>query len=285
MAAYKETMGIFAGVNSQQIYYCRWKSENPRGVVVIAHGLGEHSGRYANLIQIMQDDGVSFYALDHRGHGRSEGKRGHISSFSEYIEDLKTLFSLVLKENQTIPIILLGHSMGGVIAFQYALSYPRDINGLILSSAGLIPAGGIPGWKRLLASFLSKIAPELAMSNGLNSSDLSHDQAVVNAYVSDPLVHDRVSSRWFTEFSQAAADSLQRAAELKMPLLIVHGTDDKIVDFQGSKAVMENASSRDKQFYLFEGLYHETMNETSPEKEKVVESIREWILKQLAEKP
>lgn len=282
MAELNETMGIFAGVNSDQIYYYCWKAEEPRGVVVIAHGLGEHSGRYANLIRIMQDDGISFYALDHRGHGRSAGKRGHIGSFSEYIEDLKTLFKLVQKENQSIPIILLGHSMGGVIALQYALKYPRDIDGLILSSAGLIPAGGLPGWKKMLAGFLSKIAPDLAISNGLNSSDLSHDQHVVDAYINDPLVHDRVSSRWFTEFSRAGADSLSRAAELNMPLLIIHGADDKIVDFRGSREIMESASSADKQFYLFEGLYHETMNEASPEKEKVVNSIREWILKQVA---
>lgn len=285
MSNFKETMGIFAGVNNAQIHYKSWKVEKPRGVIVIAHGLGEHSGRYDNLIRIMENDGVSFYALDHRGHGRSEGKRGHISSFSEYTEDLKTLIKLVQKENHAVPTILLGHSMGGVIAFQYALNNPQDISGLILSSAGLIPAGELPVWKKMLAGVLSQIAPALAMSNGLNSSDLSHDQAVVEAYVSDPLVHDRVSSRWFVEFARAGVDSLSRAAELNMPLLIIHGADDKIVDFRGSKEVMTKASSLDKQFYLFEGLYHETMNEVSPEKEKVVNSIREWIRKQIAGKP
>lgn len=282
MADYNESVGIFAGVNNDQIYYRKWQAENPQAVVVVAHGLGEHSGRYENLIRLMKDDRVSFYALDHRGHGRSEGKRGHISSFSEYIQDLKTLFKLVQKENQEIPVILLGHSMGGVIAFQYALNYPKDISGLILSSAGLIPAMTPPAWKKMLARMLSKVAPALDMSTGLNSQDLSHDKSVVDAYVSDPLVHDRVSSRWFTEFMQAGADSLRRAAELNMPLLIIHGADDKIVDFRGSKEVMANASSADKQFYLFEGLYHETMNELSPEKEKVVNNIREWILQQMA---
>ncbi len=281
MSVFKETTGIFAGVNNAQIHYQSWKAENPRAVIVIAHGLGEHSGRYANLINIMQDDSVSFYALDHRGHGRSEGKRGHISSFSEYTEDLKTLFKLVQNENQNLPVILLGHSMGGVIAFQYALKYPRDISGLILSSAGLIPAGELPAWKKMLAGVLSRLAPSLVMSNGLNSSDLSHDQAVVDNYVNDPLVHDRISSRWVVEFIRAGADSLSRAAELSMPLLIIHGADDKIVDFRGSKEVMDHASSMDKEFYLFEGLYHETMNEFSPEKEKVVNSIREWIVKQI----
>ncbi len=279
----KETMGIFAGVNNAQIYYHSWRAEHPRGVIIIAHGLGEHSGRYENLIKIMQDDKISFYALDHRGHGRSEGKRGHIGSFREYIDDLKMLFKLVNKENQGLPIILLGHSMGGVIAYQYALSYPQDIRGLILSSAGLIPAGELPVWKKRLATFLSRIMPTLAMSNGLNRDDLSHDQAVIDAYGSDPLVHDRVSSRWFVEFTRAGADSLSRAAELSMPLLIIHGADDRIVDFRGSKEVMARASSPNKQFYLFEGLFHETMNEISPEKEKVVNTIREWIIKQLAD--
>ncbi len=281
MSAFKETMGIFAGVNNAQIYYHSWRVDNPRGVILIAHGLGEHSGRYKNLIQIMQEDEVSFYALDHRGHGRSEGKRGHISSFTEYIEDLKSLFKLVHKENQTVPIILLGHSMGGVIAYQYALSYPQDISGLILSSAGLIPAAEVPGWKQWLATALSKLTPALAMSNGLNSNDLSHDQLVVEAYIDDPLVHDRVSSRWFVEFTQAGINCLSRASELTMPLLIIHGANDNIVDSRGSKEVMLKASSEQKQLYLFDGLFHETMNEASPEKEKVLSTVRDWILGQL----
>lgn len=285
MAEYNNSVGIFAGVNNDQIYYRSWKAENPRSVVVIAHGLGEHSGRYENLIEIMKDDSVSFYALDHRGHGRSEGKRGHISSFSEYTRDLKSLFKLVQKENQGIPVILLGHSIGGLIAFQYALNYPNDLSGLILSSAGLIPAEGLPGWKMTLAGILSKIIPGLVISSGLNSSDLSHDQAVVDAYSVDPLVHDKVSTRLVTETLKASSDSLARAAELNMPLLIIHGSNDRIVDFRGSKEVMATASSADKQFYLFEGLFHETMNEASPEKEKVVSTVREWILKQLEGKP
>lgn len=282
MPDFKETTGIFAGVNSVQIYYHSWRADNPRGIIVIAHGLGEHSGRYLNLINTMQNDGVSFYALDHRGHGRSEGKRGHLNAFAEYTEDLKMLFKLVQKENPGVPIILLGHSMGGVIACQYALTYPQDMNGLILSSAGLIPAMKIPNWKKWLANTMASLAPALAMSNGLDRSHLSHDQSVIDAYSNDPLVHDRVSFRWVAEFTQAGEDCLNRATELSMPLLVIHGEDDKIVDCQGSKEVMAKASSQNKQFYLFKGLYHETMNEIPPEREKVVNNVREWIIKQLA---
>jgi len=279
MADFKETSGNFVGLDNTRIYYHNWKVVRPRGIIVIVHGIGEHSGRYGNLIQTLADDEISIYALDHRGHGHSEGKRGHVNAFKEYTDDLKTLFQLVNAENQNLPIILLGHSMGGVIACQYALRYPHDLSGLILSSAGFITAVRVPGWKRGLANLLSKLAPSFSMPTGLNSSDLSHDQAVVEAYLADPLVHDKVSSRWFIEFNRAGADCLRRAAELTMPLLIIHGAEDKIVDPQGSQQVMDRASSSDKQLSLFEGLYHETMNERPAEKEKVLNTIRAWIIK------
>ncbi|HZK86450.1 MAG TPA: alpha/beta hydrolase [Syntrophomonas sp.] len=279
MADFIENTGNFVGLDNTQIYYHSWKVDRPRGIIVIVHGIGEHSGRYGNLIKTLADAEISIYALDHRGHGHSEGKRGHINAFAEYTDDLKTLFKLINTENQDLPIILLGHSMGGVIACQYALLYPHDLSGLILSSAGFITAARVPGWKKGLAKLLSKLAPSFSMPTGLNSNDLSHDQTVVEAYLADPLVHDKVSSRWFIEFNRAGADCLRRAAELTMPLLIIHGAEDKIVDPQGSQQVMARASSPDKKLYLFKGLYHETMNELPAEKKKVLNTIRAWIIK------
>lgn len=281
MADFKDNTGNFVGLDNTKIYYHSWKAQRPRGIVVIAHGLGEHGTRYSNLLACMQDDDISFYALDHRGHGRSEGKKGHVNTFADYTEDLRVFFRLIKTETPDLPIILLGHSMGGVIACQYALNEPEDIDALILSSAGMIPAFKVPAWKKGMAVLLSNIKPGLSMSSGLNSNDLSHDKTVVDAYVKDPLVHDRVSSRWFVEFTKAGEDCLRRAAELTMPLLIIHGADDKIVNPQGSQQMMDRASSPDKQLYLFDGLYHETMNECSPEKEKVLNTIRTWIIKQV----
>ena len=284
MADFKESSGSFVGLDNTRIYYNCWKVDSPRGIVVIAHGLGEHYGRYNNLLTSMESDDISFYALDHRGHGRSEGKRGHINTFAEYTGDLKKFIKMVKAENPGLPVILLGHSMGGTIACKFGQDYPGDIDGLILSSAGLIPAFKVPAWKTGMANLLANIMPGLSMSNGLDRSALSHDQTVVEAYGNDPLVHDRVTARWYVEFSRAGEECLRRANELTMPLLIIHGADDKIVDPQGSKQIMAQASSTDKQLYIFEGLYHETMNELPPEREKVLKTLRDWIIKQVESK-
>ena len=281
MAEYLEKTGNLTGLGNTRLFYQSWRAEHPRGVVVIAHGVGEHSGRYRNLIDLMEDDGISFYALDHRGHGRSEGKRGHISSFDDYTTDLKTFIKMVRTETAGLPLILLGHSMGGTIAGKFALDYPGYIDGLILSSAGLIQAVKVPVWKKTMASLLANIMPGLTMPTGLDSSALSHDQQAVDDYANDPLVHDLVSARWYMEFSRAGAECLQRAGELTMPLLIIHGSADAIVDPQGSRQVMEKASSPDKQLFIFDGLYHETMNELPPERERVLDTFRSWIIRQV----
>lgn len=281
VAEYLENTGNFTGLENTRIFYKSWQAQHPRGVAVIAHGVGEHSGRYRNLIGFMQDDGISFYALDHRGHGHSEGKRGHIKSFDDYTTDLKTFIKMVRTETAGLPLILLGHSMGGAIACKFALDYPGYIDGLILSSAGLVQAAKVPGWKKTMAALLANIMPGLSMPTGLDSGALSHDQQVVADYINDPLVHDLVSARWYMEFTRAGAECLQRAGELTMPLLIIHGSADAIVDPQGSRQVMEKASSPDKQLFIFDGLYHETMNELPPEREKVLDTFHSWIIRQV----
>lgn len=281
MTGYIEKPGDFTGLNNTRLFYQSWQARQPRGVVVIAHGVGEHGGRYNNLQSLMQDDGISFYALDHRGHGRSEGKRGHIESFGDYAADLKTFVTLVRAETAGFPLLLLGHSMGGTIACQFALDYPGYIDGLILSSAGLIQAVKVPGWKKGMAALLSNILPGLSMPTGLDSSALSHDRQVVDDYINDPLVHDLVSARWYMEFSRAGEECLRRAGELTLPLLIIHGSADAIVDPEGSRQVMEKASAPDKQLFIFPGLYHETMNEALPEREKVLDTMRSWIIRQV----
>ena len=231
------------------------------------------------MVEEVACKGVSCYALDHRGHGRSEGKRGHISSFSDFTADLASLVEMARRENPAIPLILLGHSMGGVIAFQYVLQQSQAVDGLILSSAGLIPILDVPGWlQSLVKVLLSRIVPGLTISNGLDASGLSHDQPIVNQYLDDPLVHDKVTARWFQEFAAAGQDSLNRAGELTLPLLIIHGQNDPIVDYKGSVKAMELASSSDKTLHIFEGLLHETMNEPQELRQEVLNRVGEWIV-------
>lgn len=279
MESYKHTKGSFSAADGLDLFYQSWVSTEPKGIVILAHGVGEHSGRYQNIIDKMQGLGISFYGLDHRGHGRSEGKPGHIDRFTDYTSDLKRFMEIVRYEQPDIPLILMGHSMGGLIAFHYALQYPDDIEALILSSAGLIPVVPVPAWQQAMGKVLSILAPSFTMSTGLDASGLSHDQSVVEAYLHDPLVHDKVSARWFTEFIKAGRIALQQAGKLTMPLLILHGQDDPIVDHRGSLQTMESAAASDKTCYIFTGLLHETMNEIPAQREEVLDKISDWIIK------
>lgn len=282
MADYIHQTGELTSTDGKKLFYQTWKKAEPKGIVIICHGVGEHSDRYTNFLDSVQDTELSVYGLDHRGHGRSEGKKGHIMSFDEYIDDFNLLVKIARDENNSLPLIIMGHSMGGVIAFKYVLKYGQNFAGLILSSAGLKTKVEVPPFKAKAALFLSKTFPSLTMSSGLDSGMLSHDQNVIEAYLKDPLVHDQVSSRWYTEFVSAGQECLKRATELALPLLIIHGQADGIVDCRGSEEVMEKAGSRDKELYIFEHLYHETMNEIAADREKVLTIVKTWIVNHIA---
>ncbi len=279
MKGYDHGMGVFLAGDLVRVFYQSWRAANTRSVVVISHGLGEHSDRYQNIMSALGGAGVSFYALDHRGHGKSGGKRGHVERFMKYVDDLKMLINTVVKkENKGVPIILLGHSMGGLIAMRYALEYPRDLHGLILSAPALVPAVAVPKWKKFLGRIFSVLMPALTMNNELDPSDISNDPDVVQAYREDPLVHDMVSARWYTEYIDTAEYCLSRPADLEMPLLVIHGMADRMVSPESSRIVYENASSPDRQIFTFEGLFHETMNERIEDRKKVLKTISSWIL-------
>lgn len=286
MKEYTHNTGTFVGKGGIEIFFQSWTAAKPKAVLVIAHGLGEHSGRYGNIIDRLKGAGISIYALEHRGHGRSGGKRGHIDSFMDYIYDLKLYMNFVKDDNRKLPLILLGHSLGGLIALKYALTYPEDMNALALSSAAVIPSVEVPAWKSAMGRFMSKHAPGLLMRSGLDANDLSHDADVVKTYCEDPMVHDRVSARFYTEAVDTGVECLGRASELKMPLLIIHGKNDAIVDYRGSEQVFEKASTpmKAKEIVVFPDLYHETMNETEKERKQVLDVVARWIIARVGAK-
>jgi alpha-beta hydrolase superfamily lysophospholipase len=282
MSSYTHHTGTFIGSSNNELFFQKWETDDARLKLIIIHGLGEHSGRYGNLISKLKGRRVSVYAYDHRGHGRSSGKRGHIDSFKDYINDMKIFVEHVKLQGDAIPTVILGHSLGGVIALRYALEHPGDMAALVLSSPGLIPAFIIPAWRKAMAGVMNVILPSLLQPNGLDAKDLSHDPRVVEEYRKDPLVHDRVSVRFFLEFSAAEEECLNRAVELSMPLLIFHGPEDRIVSPAGSQQVYDRASSSDKTLYLFKGFFHETMNETN--RDDVFKILAPWILGHAAKK-
>lgn len=279
MKKFEHKTGVFLADDNVRIFYQCWLSQQSKGAVVISHGLGEHSDRYSNLMEYLGGSGISFFAIDHRGHGKSGGKRGHTERFMKYVDDIKKFVDEIIRPlTGKLPLILLGHSMGGLIAFRYVLEYPEDFTALVLSAPALIPAVKVPGWKKFLGRIFSVIAPSLAMNNELDPADISSDPDVVQAYRDDPLVHDMVTARWYTEYLNTAEYCLARPAEIEMPLLIVHGMADRMVSPEGSIITFENASSTDKKLFTFDGLFHETMNERQEERKKVIKTIGTWIV-------
>ncbi|PKL40075.1 MAG: lysophospholipase [Spirochaetae bacterium HGW-Spirochaetae-1] len=279
MDSYTHNSGTFIGKGGNEIFFQSWTVPSPKAVLVISHGIGEHSGRYQNIIGAMAKEKISIYGLDHRGHGRSGGNRGHVDSFMDFVYDLKLFVNYIREQNIGLPLIMLGHSMGGTIACRFAIEYGDDLAGLILSSPAVLLKVKIPAWKETMGTFFSTVLPGLTLSTALDSGNLSHDRNVIEAYENDPLVHDKASARFFTEFTKTREACLNRSFELTMPLLVFHGKEDGLVDYQGSELVYEKASSSGKELHIYKGLYHETMNETEEEKNKVLAMVKKWILK------
>jgi alpha-beta hydrolase superfamily lysophospholipase len=279
MARYNFTQGTFSGKGNVQIAYRGWAADKPKGVVVVVHGLGEHSGRYTHLTDALSGKKISIFALDNRGHGNSQGERGHIDSFLDFIFDLKIFINMVREAHPDLPIILLGHSMGGAIACRYALTYQNDIKGLVLSAPGIILINREPVIKRAFGKTLATLSPKTIISNGIDAQTMiSHDAEQVKLYKEDPLVHSHISLRLWTEMEKNGAYCMERAYDLRIPLLAIHGSDDPIVSLKGSEVVVDRALTDDKKLAVFPGLLHETMNESPRDRAKVLSLVASWIV-------
>jgi alpha-beta hydrolase superfamily lysophospholipase len=282
MAEYSEVKGNFSGHDGLNLFYRRYPAPDERARLVIAHGLGEHCGRYGNVIERLFPMNISIWALDHRGHGKSEGKRGHILNFEQYISDLHLFIEMAAKDlPENRKMFLLGHSMGGLIALNYALQNPEPIDAVIASSPALGMVVEVPAVKNMLAKVMSSLWPGLTLSNELDATKISNDENVVRAYQDDSLVHDRISARWFTEFLAAMEVVNQQADRMKIPTLLQVAADDHLVNAQSSQRFFEKLTVDDKTLYVYEGLYHEIYNEVPDQKQKVLADLEEWLENQL----
>lgn len=249
--------------------------EAPRAAVVIVHGYAEHSGRYGHVAEHLVASGYAVYAFDLRGHGRSEGKRTYVRSLDEHLADLDGLLARVRERGPAVPLFLLGHSMGGTIVTLFLISGEREVRGAILSGAALKLRGGVSRILQALLSFLGRLAPKLPLSK-LSSRDISRDETVVTEYDSDPLVYrGRMPAGTAAALIQAIRSIEARMEAVALPLLLLHGTSDSLTDPEGSSLLYERASSPDKTLRLYEGLYHEVLNE--PEKEQVLADLVQWL--------
>ena len=279
MAALVESTGELEATDGLKLFYRHNQADLERARVVISHGLGEHSGRYGNVIERVVPKGISVWAPDHRGHGRSGGNRGHVIKFDQYVADLHASVALARNDlTATMPCFLLGHSLGGLIALAFALRYPDLVDGLIVSSPCLGMVIEVPPVKKALGSFMSRVWPGLTMGNELDAAYISRDPAVVSAYESDPLVHDRVSARFFTELMQTIEAVNQQAPALKVPVLMQVAGEDFLVNAESSKLFFDRLTVDDRTLHVYEGMYHEIYNAPTEEKKRVLDDLEEWLI-------
>jgi alpha-beta hydrolase superfamily lysophospholipase len=245
----------------------------PRDVIVIAHGYAEHGARYGNLVDRLVPLGYAVHTVDHRGHGRSGGPRAMIDRLATVVDDFHRFVARVRDRHSEARVKLIGHSMGGAIAFNYALKHQADLSGLILSGPAI--GGTVPWAQRFLLKAVSALAPSMGMVT-LPAEGVSRDPAVVSAYASDPLVYrGKVPARTAAELIDATSASAARAGAITVPTLIQHGTGDVLISADGNAMVYAAIGASDKTVRLYDGLAHEIYNE--PERDQVIADLVAWL--------
>jgi len=271
--------GRIDGARGVELFWQGWLPPGPAsGVLLLCHGLGEHSGRYGTVVDALAPDGWAVYGLDHRGHGRSGGRRAHLDRYDDWLADFDAFRRVVLARHPDLPVFLLGHSMGGQIALAYALDHQDELRGLVLSAPALasnaVPKAAVP-----VLRTLARVAPILRPA-GIDSTKISKDPEVVADYHADPLVYLGnptlgLSSALFGQFDVL----LERARGLRLPLLLQHGSLDELTDPAGSRLLESTSGSPDQTVFWYEGLWHEIYHE--PEREKPLTDLRTWLTSHL----
>ena len=263
-------------INDHTINLYRWEVDASKANIFIAHGLGEHGGRYEHFALHFNQLGYSVFALDHQGHGKSSGKKGHISHFQQYSDDLKFIIEKNTKEG--LENILLGHSLGGVIACGFLIRNPELVTNCVISAPGfekkIPPTAAIAFIGKLLAN----VFPTLSLSNEIEVEGISRSKKIVDDYVNDPLVHDRVTAKFFTSFLSEFKLIKARISEIKIPVLMLIPGSDLIVDHGVSKEMFEQMSSDNKKLVDYPDSYHEVLNEDK-ERFEAYDDIEQWLAK------
>jgi lysophospholipase len=271
-----EASGSFAGVLHRRIFWRSWTPDDApaRAVIVLVHGLGEHSGRYDHVVARLVGEGYAVHTADHRGHGRSDGPRALIEDMDNVVADINTLVDRAVGAQPDVPVFMLGHSMGGLIAVRYALAHQERLAGLILSAA-LAQLDAVPKPLELVGRALSVIAPRAPLI-AIDSALVSRDASVVEAYRSDPLVHHgKVPARTAVQLADTVKRFPGTVGAITVPTLILYGTADGLCSPAGSVMLGERIGAADKTVTAYEGLFHEILNE--PEREAVLEDIVGWL--------
>jgi acylglycerol lipase len=267
--------GRFSGSGGTQLFYQAWLPKgDPRLVLVNLHGLGDHSGLYPGLAQYFPPRGVALYAFDLRGNGRSPGQRGYVGRWDEYRKDLHQFLLLVRDRQPKRPLFLLGNSLGGLIVLDYALAHPQGLAGVIAAAP---PLGqlGVPPLLMALGRMMSRAIPRFSLQVGMDLTGLARDPAVVEAVLADPLFHRRGTARLSTEVTRTIGKVQSRAAELSLPLLILHGSADRMVPPEGSREFFAKVRYPDRQFFEYPGGYHGLFADIGAD--QVLGDLGQWL--------
>lgn len=261
--------------DGKSLYGGEWLVENPKAAICLVHGLGEHIGRYEHVAEFLNANQISFFTTDLRGHGQSEGKRGHTPSHDMLLDDVEELLMYARAEYNDLPLFLYGHSLGGNIVTNYVLKKnTNELAGAIISSPWLQLAFEPPSFQIKLAKFFSGIFPALTQPNGLDVAHLTNDEVVNQAYANDPLNHNKISTRLFTEAYHEGLWTLENTRKNKIPLLIYHGSEDQITSPEASKLFAERIGEQ-ASYHQWKGIKHEPHNDVK--KEEVLEMILAWV--------
>lgn len=260
--------------HEQKLFGQSWQTEDPRAVIVLVHGMGEHSGRYSfSLVPQLLSAGYTVFATDHFGHGHSKGKRGHCPGYEAVLDSIELTIKKARESFPDLPIFLYGHSMGGNAVLGYAMKRKPRIQGVVSTSPFLKMAFNPPVWKLAMGKLLGVVFPSVTMPSGLNPQHISRDPKEVKKYIEDPLNHDKVSPNFVFPFISMGEWIVSHPDELEVPALLCHGTGDMITSHWATKALGKQL--KNVRMELFEGGYHELHNDY--DKEKLFEVVLHWL--------
>jgi len=270
----------FQNSAGEKFRYMEKAAAAPKAVILGVHGYAEHIGRYAGHIsEFFVQRGFSFFMMENRGHGKSVGRKGHIDRFDQFIDDLHVFRKMVDKRAGGLPVFMLAHSNGSLISARYVLAHGDGIRGLVLSGIPIRTAAKVNPVKLKVGMLLAGVVPKFSMPTELDPYTLCHDKEIVDDYVADPLVHKIMSVGFAKGFLDAMADLLARAGEFRSPVLFQHGGDDRACDPPSAREFYSKIASTDKQFVMYDTLWHEIYNE--PGNEGILKTGAEWMEKRI----
>jgi alpha-beta hydrolase superfamily lysophospholipase len=269
--------GTFPGAGGLRLYYQAWMppaGQRKKAMLINLHGLGDHSGLYPTLARHFPAHGIALYAYDMRGNGRSPGQRAYLRGWHEYRGDLHAFVELVRKWEGNLPLFILGNSLGGLVVLDYALHYPAGLSGVIAAAP---PLGelGVPSFLMALGRLMSRICPRFSLKVGMDLSGLARDPAVVETVLADPLFHRRGTARLSTEVTAAIQRVQGRAETLSVPLLILHGSADRMVPPDGSRRFFSRLDQNDRELREYPGAYHGLFADLGYE--EVLADLEHWL--------